>query len=686
MIIKKIGIITGNPYNDSAMGAILLIDERSKHFWLKDSAWLLEQSNDSDSTGENGSYRKATESEIARHWENIAKHWDPQPGDEVVITQPGYTGYGVVLNPDSNGEYWRVTEADGNITPFTKLQMMLSREHGWTIMTEKPAINPDKFSKYHPNVVDELRKLDIGLVDLLTSRLEHDVYNISHVSDVIGGGFGWVSSPEGIEFWSGIQGDIFRKDYDSANKRFYDLNKTSEQPESKNPKPRWKVGDFVTYKHHKDLPDQKYRFGGVDQEGLVRKITHYGEFIKEHNCYKIEVESNYSFSFEMLESEFQEWDSPKIKPEESTSFKKDERFSDIVWKEAESNLEEGLWELIQQRVVNDIASSVTNLSKVVWAGFTWGETKEGHFFWAKIGGFLASEDYSRANQYYNDYIQQVKQATELEPKTVVSNFEIGETVLVNEPAMDAYKAKIVGMSPLHVEIEVDLKDYPLKIKIDSHVLRKYVQHSCIAKFPVESINLEESVSKKEPSSDLKFKLRDRVIVTEGVGKGKTGVITKLPSKDPMYFVLLDTSESLWKYSQNIKLVSEEERAQKVDLELLRSKFPRGSKVMITKGVHKDCFGTVKHHKIGYVDGPLVGVEVNKYISGTNLDGTIDTTNGWYVTENELVHSSWYSSPESPSEVLSIVQPKKDLKISDYQQKPINLYKSNNKTKLKPINI
>jgi len=641
MIIKKIGVITGNPYNDSAMGAILLIDERSKHFWLKDSAWLIEQSNDSDSTGENGSYRKATESEIARHWENIAKHWDPQPGDEVVITQPGYTGYGVVLNPDSDGEYWRVTYLScESIEPFTKNQMMLSPNHGWsTVIIKESETKSDTFSKYHPNVVDELRKLDIGLVDLLTSRLEHDVYNISHVSDVIGGGFGWVSSPEGIEFWSGIQGDIFRKDYDSANKRFYDLNKTSEQPESKNPKPRWKVGDFVTYKHHKDLPDQKYRFGGVDQEGLVRKITHYGEFIKEHNCYKIEVESNYSFSFEMLESEFQEWDSPKIKPEESTSFKKDERFSDIVWKEAESNLDEGLWELIQQRVVRDVKHGAT-VAEVLWIGFIWEKVKEGNNFWDKIYGFLTSKNYSKANQYYNDYIQQIKQATELETKTVVSNFEIGETVLVNEPAMDSYKATIVGMSPLHVEIEVNARDYPEKFDGNSHVLRKYVQHSCIAKVALEKI---EKSSVIESGSDKKS------------------------------------------------------RIAKVDLENAKLKFPIGTRVHINSGMHKDCLGIVMHHKIGGIEA-YVGVQItSKEISGHTIDGKISNTNGWYLEADKLNYVKKYedsghvisSSTESAvldTSVLGVIQPKKDLKVSDYQQKPITLYKSNNKTKLKPINI
>ena len=34
--------------------------------------------------------------------------------------------------------------------------------------------------------------------------------------------------------------------------------------------PRFKVGDEVTYKSRKDLPDQKYQFGGEDQGGVFR--------------------------------------------------------------------------------------------------------------------------------------------------------------------------------------------------------------------------------------------------------------------------------------------------------------------------------------------------------------------------------------------------------------------------------
>lgn len=499
MRIKKIGVVTGPPYETSYKNNILLIDADDNKYYCVDNSGIFYYVG-----GSLEGYRQATQDEIEANWEHIVKHWQPQYGDQVVVTESGYEGSGVILSvyPD-NDSYWSVAKKYGNVTPFMKEHMMLSCEQGWSITVVKPE---EPLPKYHLEVVDELRKLDLGLVDLINSRLDQDV--------------------------------------------------------------------------------------------------------SEH----------------------------------------------------------------------------ASLADVVTDGFTWGGSLEGFNFWDKIHGFLTLKNYSKANQYYNEYIQQIKQATEPETKTVVSNFEIGETVLVNESSMDAYKATIVGMSPLHVEIEVDLKDYPLKIKIDSHVLRKYVQHSCIAKFPVESINLEDSVPKKEPSSDLKFKLGDRVVVTEGVGKDKTGVITKLPSKDLMYFVVLDTSESLWKYPQNIKLVSEEERAQRIDLELLRSKFPIGSKVMITKGVHKDCFGTVKHHKIGYVDGPLVGVEVNKYISGTNLDGTIDSTNGWYVTENELVHSSWYSTPESPSEVLSIFQPKKESKVSDYQQNPVTLYKPKTKLSLKPIKL
>ena len=72
--------------------------------------------------------------------------------------------------------------------------------------------------------------------------------------------------------------------------------------------PRFKVGDEITYKARKDLPDQRYQFGGEDHGGFLGRIQSYIEYVPEKDCYKIDVEARASSSYSMLESEFLEYD------------------------------------------------------------------------------------------------------------------------------------------------------------------------------------------------------------------------------------------------------------------------------------------------------------------------------------------------------------------------------------------
>ena len=101
---------------------------------------------------------------------------------------------------------------------------MLSREHGWdTVVIKESEINSDKFSKYHPDVVDELRKLDVGLVDLINTRVYTRVIEFSRLNQVIVGGFRWTDSPEGSSFWGNISNLLFEKKYEEANQLYQEL-------------------------------------------------------------------------------------------------------------------------------------------------------------------------------------------------------------------------------------------------------------------------------------------------------------------------------------------------------------------------------------------------------------------------------------------------------------------------------
>lgn len=454
--------------------------------------------------------------------------------------------------------------------------------------------------KYHPSVLSELDKLDINLRDLIDERVQWDVDNIATLKDVICGGFDWASSFEGLEFWNNIALHCGNQEYSKASSYYY----LKIKPEIKVPEPRWKEGDYVTFKACKYCKDGKYKYGGECQAGFTGKITKYHFYDDASNCFQISVESSYGYSFNMLECEFEQWDDPAFNLKKSSLHKTDDRFSDIVWEEAETNLDEGLWELIKQRVKNEVMLC-KKLVRVVSVGFSWTHTEEGETFWRKIQGCLDRHEYTEANQYYNDHIQQVKGVTN-EPSLPDFGFSVGEIVQVVEPAMSTYKAKITYIGSLYTEIEVNLKDYPAKIKVDSDVLKKYLNHSCICKLPSKTISNIEPMSEKVSSSDLKFNIGDYVIVTDGVGKGNTGRIKQLPSEDPMYLVELGMGESWWKYPEYLELVS------------------------------------------NYSEG------------------------------NTVYPSS--------CEVLTIVPLKKDSKVSDYDQKPVTLYKPKTKLSLKPIKL
>jgi hypothetical protein len=100
------------------------------------------------------------------------------------------------------------------------------------------------------------------------------------------------------------------------------------QKKTQQPKPSFKVGDFVTFKSAKNCKNSqgrvKYWFGGNDQAGIYQSIREYLDYIPEAGCYKISVFINDNDrSYSMLESEFEEYDQIKqypMTPQDSTSF------------------------------------------------------------------------------------------------------------------------------------------------------------------------------------------------------------------------------------------------------------------------------------------------------------------------------------------------------------------------------
>ena len=76
-------------------------------------------------------------------------------------------------------------------------------------------------------------------------------------------------------------------------------------------KPKFKIGDKITYKDLLSLPNKQYYYGGSNHFMNIGTIRNYGRYIQEKGCYVIGVTCN-SWMFTMLESEFLEYDEIKI--------------------------------------------------------------------------------------------------------------------------------------------------------------------------------------------------------------------------------------------------------------------------------------------------------------------------------------------------------------------------------------
>jgi hypothetical protein len=76
---------------------------------------------------------------------------------------------------------------------------------------------------------------------------------------------------------------------------------------------RFKKGDKVTYKNLKDCVGEygykgEYYYTGDDQGGFVGRIYFYYDYIEDKGCWRIRVTTKDGGQYNMLESEFLEYD------------------------------------------------------------------------------------------------------------------------------------------------------------------------------------------------------------------------------------------------------------------------------------------------------------------------------------------------------------------------------------------
>ena len=156
------------------------------------------------------------------------------------------------------------------------------------------------------------------------------------------------------------------------------------------------------------------------------------------------------------------------------------KFSPKVCSDAFINLDLGLWELIQSRVVNDV-KHVKNLGEVVFRGFLW-NNEEGGDFWNSIHNFLEKKDYTSANTEYL-LSKGKKSKTPVSPEPVIDKkveFTIKDGVL----RFDGHEVRvgdIVSFDSYNLLTDADgVKQEVLKIERDGYGgnMPIYLSKSC----------------------------------------------------------------------------------------------------------------------------------------------------------------------------------------------------------------
>lgn len=103
--------------------------------------------------------------------------------------------------------------------------------------------------------------------------------------------------------------EVLTLEYESKASPKVESRVEPKEPEIK--KQRFKVGDKVTYKSLAQCGGD-YRYGGYDQGGFVGTVESESEYEPTRGCYGLRVSTKDGFCYNMLESEFCEYDGTTI--------------------------------------------------------------------------------------------------------------------------------------------------------------------------------------------------------------------------------------------------------------------------------------------------------------------------------------------------------------------------------------
>jgi len=209
MIIKKIGVVTGHPFDMNLYNKTVLIDNVNA-FYVVDGAGLILQSNLKDE-----GYRQATLEKIQRDWKFIHKYWQPQIGDKVQIVQKPFQCSGFIKDKGQcdNNDYWLIDRTDNTPEYFDKRdQMVIHPEHGWNVSVQEnqePEMNPKEklYNSLKDKVKEELKLIDPELkeeiIEACVNQPKESYSNQENLLNLIGE-FTWCNTEQGMIYWDNI--------------------------------------------------------------------------------------------------------------------------------------------------------------------------------------------------------------------------------------------------------------------------------------------------------------------------------------------------------------------------------------------------------------------------------------------------------------------------------------------------
>lgn len=413
MIIKKIGVVTGDPFDDNLYGKIVLIDTYDT-FYVLSSETLVFQNNSKDA-----GYRQATLEEIKKNWDSIYRYWQPQIGDKVQIIQRAFQGSGFIKSGHSN--YWLIDGEDKSSNYFHKLnQMVIHPEHGWNAGVQKNQ-EPEMTSKeklYNSlkhKVKEELKIIDPGLkAEIIEACVNQPQDSYSNQEDLLSlvGEFTWSNTVQGTLYWHNIFNYL---GYTSSRERFKVYLKFRKNVREEFDRLKEPVRQRILELCYDNAGDNQAIYFKYSLHGVLGSIRWSGT--KEGYNYWKEV---YDKITEDKYKEIETFKQEEVVEETALdlSLKASDCDIDTIYLSLNKGVKDELSK-IPSSVKDDILYNIKHhsgtvetlgaisrfktLDTLIGSGFVWRETKQyQNSYWSKMQNYASDKDYFNIVPYSED--------------------------------------------------------------------------------------------------------------------------------------------------------------------------------------------------------------------------------------------------------------------------------------------